>query len=66
MDRVGRAILGNRTLVAVDTNLMLDLKMEGTVAESGTTFNAFPTGDAQVLIDGILKIGIFDKGSFDG
>jgi hypothetical protein len=65
-DGVGRTNGGNGALITVQTAVVPDLHMQGTVSKSGTPFNTFGTADAELLIDDIFKIGFLDKPALNG
>jgi hypothetical protein len=43
---------------------MVDLQLQRAVSEGAAALHAFCAADAQLLIDGIFKEGIFDEFSF--
>jgi hypothetical protein len=45
---------------------MTSLQIEGTVSERAASLDALAATDAELLIDGVLEIWIFDEGPFDG
>ena len=63
---LGRTLLGNIALIAVDTELTVNLQIQGAVAEGAASLDALGAACAQVLVDGILKIRILDELAVDG
>jgi hypothetical protein len=63
---VGRADGGNGALVTVQTAVVPDLHMQGTVSKGGTPFYTLGTADAELLINDIFKIGFLDIPALNG
>ncbi len=59
-NRVGGALGCDRALVALDAQLLVDLEEEGAVAVIGAALDASGTSDAQIGIDDVLVVIIFD------
>lgn len=57
---------GNGAFVAIIAQVVPDLQMEGSVPEGGAPLHTFRTTDAEVFIDDVFKIGVFDKFSLYG
>jgi hypothetical protein len=65
-DGIGRTNRTNGALVTVQTAVMPDLHMQGTVSKGGTPFYTLGTADAELLINDIFKIGFLDKPALNG
>ena len=65
-DGFGRTDGGNGALVAVQTAVVPDLHMQGTVSKRGTSFYTLGTANAELLINDIFKIGFLDKPALNG
>jgi hypothetical protein len=55
----------DRTLIAVQTKVMPDLEMQGTISEGGASFHAFSASDTQIFIDGKFKERFFNESPLD-
>jgi hypothetical protein len=62
---IRRANPRNGTVVAIITAVMAYLKVEGTVSERGASCHAFGTSYAELLIDHVFVIGIFNVLALD-
>ena len=56
---------GDCALIAMPAAVMTYLQKQRTIAESGAAFNATSTADAELFINRILKIRVFNKGAFE-
>lgn len=65
-ERVARADFGNGAFVAIDAAVVADLKKERAVAEPVAALDAFGAPDAQLLVDRVFVIGVFDIAPLDG
>lgn len=65
-DGIGRTYPCNGTLVAVQTQVMPDLKMQGTIAEGCASLHTFCTSDAELLVYDVFKIRFLNKSPFYG
>ena len=63
---IARADLGDGAFVAIDATIMPDLEKQGAVAEAITALDTLGATDAQLFVDGVFVVGIFDVGSLDG
>jgi len=61
MESIGRTGNGNGAFVAVDAEVMLNLKVKRPVAEHAAALHAFAAPNAKILINGVLVIRLFDK-----
>ena len=59
-NRFGWTRYGNRALITLFTQILVDLQVKRTVSERATTFDAFATADAKVRINDVLKRWVFD------
>lgn len=66
MNGIARANADNGALVAVLAAVVADLQMQRTIAKRGTSGHAFGTSDAQIFVDNVFEIGLFDETPFDG
>ena len=57
---VAGADLGNRALIAIDTAVVAHLQKHGAVAKSIAPLYAFSAANAQMLVDHVFVIRIFD------
>jgi hypothetical protein len=65
-DGIGRTDGCNGALVTVQTAVVPDLHMQGTVTKGGTPFYTLGATDAELLINDIFKIGFLDKPALNG
>ena len=61
LDRVGGAGAGDGTLVAVDTMVVSDLQVERAIAEHRATLYAFGGTDAELFVDRVIVVWVFDE-----
>jgi hypothetical protein len=61
LDGIGRTDPCDGTFIAVVAEIMLDLKVQGSIAERGTSLHALGTAYAKIFIDLILKIGLLNE-----
>ena len=62
---IGRAMCGNRTLIAVQAAVMANLQKQRPVAEISTALDTLPAGNAKLFINAIFKIRVLDKSTLD-
>ena len=65
-DGFGRTVRGDGALVTIQTAVVPDLHMKGTVSKGGTPFYTLGTADAELLINDIFKIRFLDKPALNG
>ena len=63
---IGRAHLGNRAFIAIHTTVMANLHEQRSVSEPVAPLNAFCAADAELFVDGVFIVGVFDESAFDG
>jgi hypothetical protein len=63
---IGRTGAGDGAFVAVDAEVVFDLHIHRSVAEHIASLNAFTTANAQILINGVLIVGLLNKGALNG
>jgi len=59
-ERITGAHLRNSALVAVNATIVAHLEEERAVAEPVTALNALRASDAQLLVNGVLEVGVLD------
>ena len=64
--RLGGAVGGNGTFIAVAAEIPFDLQKQGTVSELETSLDSFAAADAQFFINRVSEIGIFHESAHDG
>jgi len=65
-ESVAGANSGNGAFVAVQATIVAHLEIEGTVAEPIAALDAFGATDAELRIDDVLIVRIFDERALDG
>jgi hypothetical protein len=65
-ESISRTDFGYRALVTVHAAIVTHLEKERSIAEPVATLDAFGAANAQVLINGVLVIRVFDIGPLDG
>ena len=65
-ERVSGAGAGDGALVAMDAAVMADLEEERAVAETVAALDALRAADAELLVNCVFVIRVFDKSAFDG
>jgi hypothetical protein len=55
-DGIRRTHAGDGTLIAIQTEIMPDLQMQGAVTKGGASFYAFGTTDTQLFVNDIFKV----------
>src|SRR5690242_2451168 len=63
---IGRADFRDGAFVAIHATVVAHLKEERSIAKSITTFDTFGAADAQLFINGVFVIWIFDKAAPNG
>jgi hypothetical protein len=60
LERSGGTCCRYRTFVAIDAAVVTDLQEERTIAERVTTLDTFAAAVAELFVDGVFVVGLFD------
>jgi hypothetical protein len=62
---IGWTLPGDRAVVAVDTKIVADLQIKRGIAKHFAGFDAFGTANAEVFLDVVFPVWIFNELAFD-
>ena len=65
-ERVAGTGARDGAFVAADAAVVADLQEEGAVAETVAAFDALGAADAQLFVNRVFVIRVFDEGALDG
>jgi len=65
-ESVARTGAGDGALIAMDAAVVTDLQEERAVSKTVAALDTFRAADAQLLVNGVFVVGVFDERAFDG